>query len=660
MIPKETVSKIIETARIEDVVGDFISLKKRGANLLGLCPFHNEKTPSFTVSPTKDIYKCFGCGKAGNAVGFIMEHEQASYPEALRYLARKYNIEVEEEEQTAEQIQASNKRESLLIVTEFASKYFQEQVQTERGKAIALSYFHERGFRDETIEKFQLGYNPDEWTAFTDAALEKGYKLEFLEETGLSIVKGEKRFDRFKGRVIFPIQDISGRVLGFGGRILTSDKKAAKYLNSPESELYHKSKVLYGLYFAKKSIVEKDNCYLVEGYTDVISFHQNGIHNTVSSSGTSLTEEQIRLVKRYSQNITILFDGDAAGIKASFRGIDMILQEGMNVKIVAFEEGADPDSFAQSHSSEELEEFLQKNAQDFIRFKTSLLLDEVGEDPIKRAGLIKEIVNSIALIPDVIKRTLYIQECSDLLDIGEQPLMSELNKILRNNFRKRQQFVQQEDEIENLGLDFTEIATKQTGNEENPGEFQERDVIRLLINYGNNKVTFRDEPTEEELKLDKKAKGAERELQISEMIIGEILNDELEFTNKTYAEIFRIYLNAYENGTLIDEKELIHHSDIHISQISIDLLSHNYILSPNWEKRHHILTETEEMKLKDAVLHAIHSLKLEHVKKMIKKNQESIRDKKDEEEISTLLYQQIQLNLAKKAIAKELGRIVLK
>lgn len=660
MIPKETVSKIIETARIEDVVGDFISLKKRGANLLGLCPFHNEKTPSFTVSPSKDIYKCFGCGKAGNAVGFIMEHEQASFPEALRYLARKYNIEVEEEEQTAEQIQASNKRESLLIVTEFASKYFQEELQTDKGKAVALSYFHERGFRDESIEKFQLGFNPDEWTAFTDAALEKGYNLEYLEETGLSIVKGEKKFDRFKGRVIFPIQDISGRVLGFGGRILTSDKKAAKYLNSPESELYHKSKVLYGLYFAKKAIVEKDNCYLVEGYTDVISFHQNGIENTVSSSGTSLTEEQIRLVKRYCQNITILFDGDAAGIKASFRGIDMILQEGMNVKIVAFEEGADPDSFAQSHSSTELEEFLQKNAQDFIRFKTSLLLDEVGDDPIKKAGLIKEIVSSIALIPDAIKRTLYVQECSDLLDIGEQPLMSELNQILRSNFRKKQQFAQQQEETDSLDLEYGEIAQKQVGKEEYLGEFQERDIVRLLINYANNKVTFHDEPTEEELKRDKKAKGAEHEMLISEMIIGEIMNDELEFTDKTYAEIFNIYVRAYENGELVDEKELIHHSDVRISQISIDLLSHNYILSPNWEERHNILTETEEMKLKDAVLHAIHSLKLEHVKKMIKKIQEDVREKEDEDEIALLLHQQIQLNQAKRAIAKELGRIVLK
>ena len=428
MIPKETVSQIIETARVDEVVGEYVSLKKRGANLLGLCPFHNEKTPSFTVSPAKGIYKCFGCGKAGSSVNFIMEHEHYTYPEALKYLARKYNIEIEEEELSAEQIQEANEKESLYIVTQFAASYFEEQLwKSENGRAIGLSYFKERGFHETTIEKFKLGFSPDEWEAFTKAALEKGYKLDFLEKTGLSIVKGEKQFDRFKGRVMFPIQNISGRVIGFGGRTLSADKKTAKYLNSPESEIYHKSKVLYGLNFAKKSIVENDNCYLVEGYTDVISFHQNEVENVVSSSGTSLTAEQIKLIKRYSSNITILFDGDAAGIKAAFRGIDMILEEGMNVKVIAFPEGEDPDSYAKSHSSEELKKFLKNNAVDFIRFKTTLLLEETTNDPIKRAGLIKEIVQSIALIPEPISRSVYLQECSKLLEIDEQSLLSELN-----------------------------------------------------------------------------------------------------------------------------------------------------------------------------------------------------------------------------------------
>ncbi|MEX2379654.1 MAG: DNA primase, partial [Vicingaceae bacterium] len=358
MIPKQTVDEILETARVEEVVGDFVNLKKRGANLLGLCPFHNEKTPSFTVSPTKGIYKCFGCGKAGGAANFIMDHEHYTYPEALKYLADKYNIEIEEEEQTAEQIQQANEKESLFIVTQYAAEFFQQQLkETESGRAIGLSYFKERGFREETIEKFKLGYSPDEWEAFTKAALDKGYKLDYLEKTGLTIVKGDKHFDRFKGRVMFPIQNISGRVIGFGGRTLSADKKTAKYLNSPESEIYHKSRVLYGLNLAKKSIIEQDLCYLVEGYTDVISFHQNGVENVVASSGTSLTTEQIRLIKRYTPNITILFDGDTAGIKAAFRGIDMILEEGMNVKVLAFPEGEDPDSYARSKSMEELKSF---------------------------------------------------------------------------------------------------------------------------------------------------------------------------------------------------------------------------------------------------------------------------------------------------------------
>jgi DNA primase len=387
LIPKDTIQTIIETARIEEVVGEFVHLRKRGVNYVGLCPFHNEKTPSFTVSPAKGIYKCFGCGKAGNSVNFIMEHEHYTYPEALKFLAKKYNIEVEEEEQTPEQIQQLNERESLYAVTEFARKFFTEQLlNTDEGKSIGLSYFKERDFTDKTIDEFQLGYSPDRWDAFTKAAKENGYEKQFLVKTGLTIDKDGKHFDRFRARVIFPIHNLTGRVIGFGGRILKKDDKKAKYVNSPESEIYNKSKVLYGIYFAKNEIIKKDNCFLVEGYTDVISLFQAGIKNVVASSGTSLTTGQIRLIKRYTPNITILYDGDAAGLKASFRGIDMILEQGMNVKVVLFPEGEDPDSYARTHRSVEVEDYITSQAKDFIRFKTSVLLEETQNDPVKKAG----------------------------------------------------------------------------------------------------------------------------------------------------------------------------------------------------------------------------------------------------------------------------------
>ena len=437
MIARDTIQTIIETARVEEVVGDFVTLRKRGVNMIGLCPFHNEKTPSFTVSPVKGIYKCFGCGKAGNSVNFVMEHEHYTYPEALRFLAKKYSIEIEEEEQTPEQLQEINEKESLYAVTAFAQKFFTEQLfQSEEGKAIGLTYFKNRDFREHIMEQFQLGYSPDAWEAFTHKAIENGYSPEFLVKSGLTIDKDGKRFDRFSARVIFPIHNLSGRVIGFGGRILKSEEKKAKYINSPESDIYNKSQVLYGIYFAKNAIIKKDNCYLVEGYTDVISLFQAGFENVVASSGTSLTTDQIRLIKRYTPNITILYDGDEAGLKASFRGIDMILEQGMNVKIVMFPDGEDPDSFVRNHRSIEVEEFLNKSANDFIRFKTNILLKDAQDDPIKKAGLIKEIVQSISLIPDAIIRSVYVKECSATMDMAEQTLMNELNKLLRKKFRQ--------------------------------------------------------------------------------------------------------------------------------------------------------------------------------------------------------------------------------
>ena len=424
MIDQHTIDRIIAAADVVDVVKDFVSLKKRGVNFLGLCPFHNEKTPSFTVSPSKGIYKCFGCGKGGNVVNFIMDHEQLSYVEALKFLAKKYNIEVEERELTPEDIRQRNEHESLMVVTSWAQRYFTDTLQKHtEGKSVGLSYLRERGIRDDIIEKFQLGYCLSQFDAMTQAALRDGYKLEFLSKSGLSIERNEGNpFDRFHGRIIFPIHSLSGRVVGFGGRIMTADKKAAKYLNSPESEIYHKSQILYGIFHAKKSITQQNKCFLVEGYTDVISLHQAGVENVVASSGTALTPDQIRLIKRFTPNITVIYDGDPAGIKASLRGIDLILEEGLNVKVVLMPEGEDPDSFARAHNSTEVLNFIAENETDFIHFKTKLLLESAKSDPIQRANLITDIVKTIAVIPDHIIRTVYLKECTKILDIDEAVL----------------------------------------------------------------------------------------------------------------------------------------------------------------------------------------------------------------------------------------------
>ncbi|HQO87129.1 MAG TPA: DNA primase, partial [Bacteroidia bacterium] len=442
MIPKETVELIIETSRIEEVVGDFVSLKKRGANLLGLCPFHNEKTPSFTVSPAKGIYKCFGCGKAGDSVRFMMEHEAFTYPEALRYLAEKYKITIEETIPTVEEIQKQDERESLFVLYSFAQKFFSEKLfNTEEGRAIGLSYFNERGFNEAVIEKFQLGYAPDQWDALSQAVTENKFNRQLYEKSGLAVVKeqeqdSQKVYDRFRGRVIFPIHNLSGRVIAFGARQLANDPKSPKYINSPETDIYHKSKSLYGISFARKSIIQHDECFLVEGYTDVVSLFQAGVENVVASSGTSLTPEQIRLIARFTGNITILYDGDPAGIKASLRGIDLILEEGLNVKVVLFPDGDDPDSFARKNSTIQLIDYISKNAVDFIGFKTSLLLEEVANDPVRKAALIRDIVESISRIPDGIKRSLYTSQCATQMDVPEQVLITELNKIRRNLYKK--------------------------------------------------------------------------------------------------------------------------------------------------------------------------------------------------------------------------------
>ena len=435
MISKATIDTVYETARVEEVIGDFVQLKRAGSNFKGLSPFSDERSPSFMVSPAKGIWKDFSSGKGGNAIAFVMEHEHFSYPEAIRYLAKKYNIEIEETEQSQEEKEQASEKESLYLVSEFAAKFFQNtMINTDEGKSVGLSYFKERGFTNDTVKKFGLGYSPEAWDAFTKEALGQGYKLDYIDKVGLTILREDgKHFDRFKGRVMFPIQSMSGRVLGFGGRILREDKKAAKYLNSPESEIYHKSKVLYGIYHAKQAIAKLDNCFLCEGYTDVIQMQQSGIENVVSSSGTALTPDQIRLINRLTKNITVLFDGDAAGLRASIRGIDLILEEGMNVKVCTFPDGEDPDSFARKTPLDDLIAYLENNAMDFIQFKASLLMKDAKNDPIKKAELIRDMVNSIAKIPDRIKREIYIQECSRIMDISEDVLFNTLAQLVQKD-----------------------------------------------------------------------------------------------------------------------------------------------------------------------------------------------------------------------------------
>jgi len=645
LIPKQTIDEIFEAAIIEDVVGEFVPLKKRGANFLGNCPFHNEKTPSFTVSPAKGIYKCFGCGKAGNSVNFIMEHEHYSYPEALRFLARKYNIEIEEQEQSLEQKEAANELESLYIVSNYAANYFKKQLhETDEGKAIGLSYFLERGFREDIIEKFQLGYNPNAWSDFTDAAEKEGYKLSYLEKTGLTIIKGDKKIDRFKGRVIFPIHNLSGRVLGFGGRILKTEEKAAKYVNSPESEIYNKSKVLYGIYTAKKAITQEDTCYLVEGYTDVISLYQAGVENVVASSGTSLTEGQIRLIKRFTENVTILYDGDAAGLKASFRGIDMILKEGMNVRVVLFPQGEDPDSYAKNHTSEELKTYITTNAQDFIRFKTSVLIKEVGDDPIKKAELIKDIVNSISNIPDQIKRSVYTKECSSLLEISEQALINETNKILRKNFSNHTN-----QPISEIEIDYEVENQEKKENVVDELMHWERETIRLLITFGEEMIKVD--------AIDENEETVSKEISVAFYMISSINSDNIKFENATYQKIADFYTEKINNEEMPTHQHFINHSDSDISQLAINIFTNQYELSPNWEK-HKIYPITEDKQLKKAIFNTLFAFKKSKLRRLIIENQEKIKNESSQEILNQLIQEQINLKKIDQQLATKLGRVV--
>jgi len=591
MITKQTIDRVFETARVEEVIGEFVQLKKAGSNFKGLSPFTDERTPSFMVSPVKQIWKDFSTGKGGNAISFLMEHEHYSYPEAIRYLAKKYNIEIEETEQTDEQKQQVNERESMFLVSRFAKDYFHElMLNSQSGKAIGLSYFKERGFTDETIAKFELGYAKDEWSNFTDAALKKGYELKYLASTGLTIDKGTKQFDRFKGRVLFPIHSMSGRILGFGGRILTNDKKAAKYLNSPESDIYHKSKILYGIYHAKKEIAKQDNCFLVEGYTDVISFHQSGVENVVASSGTALSSDQIRLINRLTKNITVLFDGDAAGIRASIRGIDLILEQGMNVKVVSFPDGEDPDSFAKAHSDAELKTYLEDTAQDFINFKVSLLMKEAKNDPVKKAGLIRDIVVSISKIPNAIQREVYVQECARIMDISERVLFSELAQLLSKNEKEAAKHQQKQTSFEVVKkpqFDAKEIDSLYV---------LEKEIIRILLLYGNEEVDFIDFNEKEDENGKKYIEEDTYTNQVSKELYLNLQDDEIEFANEVFQTIYYEIIHQLNQSEKVNIDEFITHKNQDVAAMVTAILmdDEKYQLS-NWESKNIYVTEAVEI-----------------------------------------------------------------
>lgn len=649
MIKPETIQTIFDTAQVEEVIGDFVTLKKRGANFLGLCPFHNEKTPSFSVSPSKGIYKCFGCGKAGNAVNFVMEHEHYSYPEALRWIAKRYNVEIEEEELTEEKQLELDERDSMFALNSFVAKYFQTNLfENEQGQAIGLSYLKQRGYIESTIKKFELGYAFDNWNDYSNHAQSNGYKKEVIVKTGLGIENESGLIDRFKGRVMFPIHNLTGKVIGFGGRTLSSSKKTAKYLNSPESEIYYKSKVLYGIYFARTAIVKQDNCFLVEGYTDVISLHQNGIENVVSSSGTSLTVDQIKLIKRYTPNITILYDGDPAGLKASFRGIDLILEQGMNVKIVLFPEGEDPDSFARSHRTSEIEDFITIQAKDFISFKTSLLLEETKGDPNAKTNLIKEIINTISYIPNGIGRTVYIQECSNIMDVPEQTLMNELNKILRQRYRKTNQ------NIEVADVAFKEKKIHQEAHLRfDPLEIKplEDDLMHLLLLYGSESFILK---TDEE-NSDEDENKADVEYNVTEFIIDELENDEITFSNTIYNLILREMKQVLQSGGEIKQSIFTRHSNPEISSVAINLVTDQYELSENWEK-HKIYVKTGLDQLEHYVMSTILSVKSKHVARKLRRITEEMKKTTDEAEISLQQMEYHELKKISAIIDKELER----
>ncbi|RMF26107.1 MAG: DNA primase [Bacteroidetes bacterium] len=648
VIPRDTVQKILDTARIEDVVQDFVNVKRRGVNLIGLCPFHNEKTPSFTVSPSKNLFKCFGCGVGGDVVRFVMEHEHYSYPEALRYLAKRYNIEIEEVELTPEMRAEQQLEESLFIVNDYAARFFQEQLlRTDLGKSVGLGYFKERGFLEKTIERFGLGYLPPERDLFTRTALAKGYKKEFLQKLGLTTAKD---LDFFRGRVIFPIHNLSGKVIAFAGRILQKDARAPKYVNSPESEIYHKSKILYGVWHAKRAIRQADECILVEGYTDVISLHQAGIENVVASSGTSLTVEQIRLVKRLTPNIKILYDGDPAGVKAALRGLDLVLEQDMNVKVVLLPQGEDPDSYLRKVGVEAFRQYLQQEAADFILFKARLLLDEVEGDPVKRAGLVKDIVASIARVPDPLKRAAYLRECSVLMEMDERALVLALNREVSRLLKERRRDREREERLsqrETPAVPADEAPPEPTPQPADPLEYQERDIARLLVAAGGVPLSG--------------GKGT-----LGEHILQSLSEITTEFKNPRYGKVLEFARELIGKNETLQPQKFVQHPDEELSSLAVELLYEPYEYSPGWEERYHIYLTTQkmpELNYDRDVDSALKRFKFRRVLDLCLENQQQLQKldpQKDAEEVVKKLKIQKKLYELRDALARELRTVVVK
>ncbi len=655
MIDQETIQRIMDTARIEEVIGDFVSLKKRGANHIGCCPFHNEKTPSFYVSPSKGIYKCFGCGEAGDVVGFLKKHEHFTYPEALRWLARKYNIEIREEEQTEEQRERQNERDALFHVSEFAQKYFADLLYNdEMGRAVGLSYFHSRGLSDEVIKRFGLGFCLDEWSAFTDHARRSGYSDAVLEKTGLTIFKEDtgKCYDRFRGRVMFPIYSISGRVLGFSGRVLSSEKQAAKYVNSPDSDIYNKSHTLYGLYQARSAISKAGKCYLVEGNVDVISMHQSGVENTVASCGTSLTTEQIRLIKRYTPNVTVLYDGDSAGIKAALRAVNLLFSEGMHVRLVLFPDGEDPDSYAQKYGSSQLQDYLATHEENFIMFKTRVLLDGVKNDPIRKAELVKETVQTIALVPDLLERTEYVSQCSHLLGVPEEALSSELAKAI-NQLRQKA---------------YTEAAPPPTpapgpmpepevpsgpklppAKLNLPVDAREKHLISLLLNYGDRTIDLD--------VADENGRPQQVSYPLAELIVNDLLADDLSFNDPLCQAIFKHYADAVAQGQPADASYFVTVDDEALRSFAVSLMLDTHRISPTWRQKN-IYVPLPEDNLQADLTESILSFKIKCLDERIADNAQRLRVAKDDADVFALLEEKKNLIEVRRNIGIMLHRVI--
>lgn len=632
----------MDAAEISDVVSEFVTLKRRGVNMLGLCPFHNEKTPSFIVSPAKGIFKCFGCGKGGNSVNFIMEHESLSYPEALKWLAKKYHIDVQESEETEAQKQLKDERESMMIVSAFAQKYFTRHLWEENeGRTIGLSYIRERELRDNIVKKFELGYCPDGKDTFTQAAQLQGYQMEFLEKTGLTIKRDDWVRDRFAGRVIFPIHNVAGRVIAFGGRTLKKDKNTAKYLNSPESDIYHKSRVLYGIFQAKREITRQDKCYLVEGYTDVIAFHQAGIENVVASSGTALTPDQIRLIKRFSPNITIIYDGDEAGIKASLRGIDLVLEEGMNVKVLLLPQGEDPDSFSRSMSSTQLQEFIEANQTDFIRFKTKLLLENSENDPVSKARLIGNIVRSISVVPDAITRSMYIKECSSLMDVGEDILYTEIRKLMQ----KESDDLRRKEYRDQTARKLAPQPVQEQKVMKNLCEIEEREILRILLKYFHTEVFEEEGETPEET----------ISISVGRFVLEEIENDGLYSDNELINKFVDLFRENLDNPQFKPSQFFINHSDQQLCQLASDLMSEKYVESKRWKKGG-AFVESEDEILDLLVPKIVQEYKLRKVKNMLADLEKGIQLASDDmEKVLSLQNQYINLKKVEKHLSIQLG-----